>query len=141
MSASNDGLMVKEVYYDPEEVLFNEGDPPTGMFIIEDGEVEVYRQDGPRRTSVAKLGRGDVIGELSMVEGVPHSRSVRALTHVDALIVEPEQLEEALRQSPPLVRMVLRRVVRKLHRTNDLAFGPSKAKVQPLPRQSESEPA
>ena len=122
--SKDDGLMVKQVYYDPDDILFEEGDPPAGMFIIEDGTVEVYRQEGARRTSVAKLGRGEVIGELSLVEGVPHTRNCRALTHVDALIVEPEQLEQALTQSPPLVRMVLRRVVRKLHRTNDIAFGP-----------------
>lgn len=61
-----------------------------------------------------------------MVEGIPHTRGVRAITDVTALKITPLQLEEALKASPALVRMVLKRVVRKLHRTNDLAFGPSK---------------
>lgn len=122
-SHAQSGLKVSKVYFDPHELLFKEGDPPTGMFFIEDGTVEVFRASGARTVTLAKLGRGDVIGELSLLEGRPHSSSVKATSDVTALKVEPEQLDQALDQSPPLIRMILKRVVRKLHRTNALAFG------------------
>ncbi|MDF1791650.1 MAG: cyclic nucleotide-binding domain-containing protein [Thalassobaculaceae bacterium] len=120
------GLQVSTVYFDPTEMLFHEGDPPTGMFLIEDGTVEVFRDNGGRIVTVAKLGRGEVVGELALIEGIPHTRSVRAATHVTALKVDPGQLEQTLGHSPALIRMILKRVVRKLHRTNTVAFGPSR---------------
>lgn len=123
---SDTGLNVSKVLFEPKEILFKQGDPPAGLFFIEEGAVEVFRDIGPRTVTLARLGRGDVVGELAMVEGIPHTRGVRAITDVTALKITPEQLEEALKASPTLVRMVLKRVVRKLHRTNDLAFGPSK---------------
>lgn len=127
MAASPDsGLKVSKVYYEPREFLFREGDPPTGIFLIEEGVVEVFRESGSRTVTTARLGRGDVVGELALIEGIPHTRSVRAVTAVTALKVDPDQLAQNLGASPALIRMVLKRVVRKLHRTNDVAFGPSK---------------
>lgn len=120
------GLKVAKVHYNPQDVLFNEGDPPTGLYLIEDGIVEVFRQSGNRTIAVARLGRGEVVGELAAIEGVPHSRTARAVTGVSALKVAPDQFEAALADSPALIRMVLKRVVRKLHRTNAVAFGQSK---------------
>ncbi len=126
MTPKEEGLKVRQAFFDAGEILFNEGDPPTGLFIIEEGEVEVYRQSGGRHTIIARLGRGEVVGELAMIEAQPHTRSVRAMTALDVLVIEPEQLDDAMAASSPLVRMVLRRVVRKLHRTNDIAFGASR---------------
>lgn len=124
--APDTGLMVSKVFFEPKEILFNPGDAPAGMFFIEDGTVEVFREAGQRTVTLARLGRGDVVGELAMVEGISHTRGVRAVTGVAALKVSPDQLDAALKQSPPLIRMVLKRVVRKLHRANELAFGPSR---------------
>ncbi|MEQ8586109.1 MAG: cyclic nucleotide-binding domain-containing protein [Thalassobaculaceae bacterium] len=124
--AADTGLKVSKVFFEPKEILFSPGDAPAGLFFIEDGTVEVFREAGHRTVTLARLGRGDVVGELAMVEGIPHTRGVRAVTGVAALRISPDQLDAALKQSPPLVQMVLKRVVRKLHRTNELAFGPSR---------------
>lgn len=122
----DNSLTVSKADFDPNEVLFSEGDPPTGIFLIEDGTVEVFRRSGGRVVTIARLGRGEVVGELALIEGIPHTRSVRAVTHVTALKVDPKQLERNLAASPTLIRMILKRVARKLHRTNDVAFGQSK---------------
>ncbi|WPZ32962.1 cyclic nucleotide-binding domain-containing protein [Thalassobaculum sp. OXR-137] len=127
MAAKTDsGLKVAKVFYEANETLFSEGEPPTGIFLIEEGVVEVFRASGARVSTVARLGKGDVVGELALIEGIPHTRSVRAVTPVAALKVDPGQLDQSLAESPALIRMILKRVVRKLHRTNDVAFGHTK---------------
>jgi CRP-like cAMP-binding protein len=131
LSKSESGLTVDKVTFEPHEILFEEGDPPTGLFLIEEGTVEVFRRAGARQIILARLSRGDVVGELALIEGIPHTRSVRAVSAVDALKIEPEQLDDALAHSRSLIRLVLKRVVRKLHRTNDRAYGaPAKPQEQ-----------
>ena len=98
----DNSLTVSKADFDPNEVLFSEGDPPTGIFLIEDGTVEVFRRSGGRVVTIARLGRGEVVGELALIEGIPHTRSVRAVTHVTALKVDPKQLERNLAASPTL---------------------------------------
>lgn len=118
-------MRVQPISFDPDTIILHEGDEPVGIFLIEAGEVEVFRDTGGGHIRIAKLGRGEVFGELAMIEGIPHTRSVRAISLVDCLLIEPDQFNELNEQAAPLIRMLLRRIVRKLHRTNDLAFGRS----------------
>ncbi|NQW08735.1 MAG: cyclic nucleotide-binding domain-containing protein [Alphaproteobacteria bacterium] len=120
-------MRVQPISFDPDTIIFREGDEPVGIFLIESGEVEVFREaDNGRHTRIAMLGRGEVFGELALIEGIPHTRSVRTVSLVDCLLIEPDQFKEMNEQAAPLIRMLLRRIVRKLHRTNDVAYGRSR---------------
>jgi len=118
-----DTLHVSPVSFAEKEMLFEAGEPATGIYIIEAGEAEVFRWSGDRRVRIALLKRGDVIGELSAIEGGPHTRSVRAISNLDCLYIAPEHFAALLSATPPAVRMILKRIVRKLHATNDVAYG------------------
>jgi CRP-like cAMP-binding protein len=64
----------------PMERLAIQGTPGTSLFIVADGEVEVIlrRAQGPDLT-VGKLGRGEVVGEMSLLTGEPRAATVRAV--------------------------------------------------------------
>lgn len=118
-------LHVEPVTFDDGELLFNAGDPPTGIFIIEHGTVQVFRLSGGREIPMARLGKGDIVGELAMIEGKPHLRGVRAVGLVDCLLIGPDEFRDLMERSPAALRVILHRLVRKLHRTNTLAYGKS----------------
>lgn len=52
-----------------DEVLLQEGDAATGLFLVVEGLVEVSRQDGESSALVARLGPGQVFGEIALVQG------------------------------------------------------------------------
>ena len=61
-------------------VLVREDDPSDTIFFIADGLFEVYVFDGSaNRTKVGRLGPGEIIGEISWLDGKPISATVRAL--------------------------------------------------------------
>jgi CRP/FNR family transcriptional regulator, cyclic AMP receptor protein len=122
-SKSGDGLTVSKFYFDPHESLFEQGDPATSLFLIEDGTVEVYQTAGARTVSLTRLGPGEVVGELALIEGATHTRGARAVSPVIALEVAPDQLEAVLDSSHTLARLLLKHMVRKLDKTTDIAFG------------------
>jgi CRP-like cAMP-binding protein len=64
----------------PLERFAIQGTPGTSLFVVADGEVEVVvrRPDGPD-LKVATLGRGEVVGEMSLLTGEPRSATVRAV--------------------------------------------------------------
>ena len=68
------------------EIVFRSGDDGNEMFIVLDGVVEIYLEQGERRISVAKLQAGDFFGEMSLLEGLP--RSGTAATATDCELVE-----------------------------------------------------
>ena len=65
--------------YQPEEVIFMEGQPGTGMYIITAGGVDIslnYRR--PNQINLAHMQVGDFFGELSLLDESP--RSATAVT-------------------------------------------------------------
>ena len=64
----------------PLERFAIQGTAGTSLFIVADGEVEVVvrRAQGPDMR-VATLGRGEVIGEMSLLTGEPRTATVRAV--------------------------------------------------------------
>ncbi|HEY5171016.1 MAG TPA: ATP-binding cassette domain-containing protein [Acidimicrobiia bacterium] len=69
----------EEVTLSPGEVLFNQGDRGDFVYVVEEGDVEVYREraDGGEEV-LAVLGAGQYFGELGPILNLPRSASARA---------------------------------------------------------------
>ncbi|HVA74129.1 MAG TPA: cyclic nucleotide-binding domain-containing protein [Acidimicrobiales bacterium] len=85
-------------------VLTREGRDGGLMFVIVDGEAEVER-DGK---VIKRLGPGDVIGELSLIDGLPRSANVRAVTDTRVLELARDDFRTLADGSPKFVRNLLR---------------------------------
>ena len=132
-SNQGEGLTVSKYYFEPNECLFEQGDAATSLFLIEDGTVEVYQIAGARTVSLARLGPGEVVGELAVIEGATHTRGARAVSPVTALEVAPDQIEAVMDSSHTLTKLLLKHVVRKLDKTTDIAFGQPQIEHAPRP--------
>ena len=64
----------KPVRLEADEVLFLAGDPGDGCYRIEEGllKVTMVSRSGTERI-LAFLGPGAIVGELSMIDGLPRS--------------------------------------------------------------------
>lgn len=92
--------------------LITEGGPPSNLYLLESGEVEVIRH-GRVVTTISDVGA--IIGEMSVLLDAPHSASVRAKTTVMAHVVE--NAREALKQRPELTFKVAQILARRLGAT------------------------
>ncbi len=61
------------------EIIFNEGDPGSSMFIIQAGEVEVSAIKNNQKVVYAHLPKGAIFGEMALIDGHPRSATVTAL--------------------------------------------------------------
>ena len=70
--------MSKELF-ESEEVIFQKGDRSEIAYVVESGEVEIF--DGPRDAPyrIALLGKGEIFGEMGLLDEVPRSRGARAV--------------------------------------------------------------
>jgi len=84
--------------------LMSQGDFGGAMFVIASGEVAVTFTDAAsREQAVAKLGSGDVVGEMSLFTGDRRTATVSAVTNVDAVEITKASLERAFARAPELV--------------------------------------
>jgi len=108
--------------------LFREGEPAVHAYVIEKGEVELYRTSSGRRRVVARAGEGNVLGDIAMFRGEPYISSARAIGPVRAFRFDRDKLMPVLMQHPVITLRWLvaglgqleatqRRVLRLMSRT------------------------
>lgn len=78
------------------EVLITEGRPTPDLFIVLDGEVEV---EVAGVGVVARLGSGEVLGEMSFVDKAPPSATVRGAGAADVLTIDKRCIEDRLAEN------------------------------------------
>ena len=62
------------------EVLFRQGDPPSGLFVVERGLLEIAaRMPGDEDAQVSRIAPGEVVGEFALLDPGPRSARVTAV--------------------------------------------------------------
>lgn len=108
--------------------LFKEGEPAIAAFLIESGEVELYRGSGRDRRVVSRVGPGSVLGDIAVFQDTPYVSSARTVGPVRAFRFERARLLPELARHPAVCLRWLvaglrqledtqRRVIRLMHKT------------------------
>ncbi len=87
--------------------LFREGDAPTSAFLIESGTIEIRTDRGSDSLLLSVLGKGDLIGEMAVIDELARTETAIALTDCVLLVLDREQLVERLQSADPIVRALL----------------------------------
>lgn len=103
------------VEYRPGQFIFRAGDIGSEMFVIHDGKAEVMREGrSPTENVVAVLEKGDFFGEMAVLEGLPRTASVRALTDLKLVRVDGATFTQLLRTEPEIAVRIMRKLSRRL---------------------------
>jgi len=95
------GSIVHRREYSSGELVFSQGDPGLGMYVIEDGEVEInFIEDNGSRKLLAKLVSGDFFGELSLLDESPRSATAVAQKNSKIIGFFRPDLIDLLNRSP-----------------------------------------
>ncbi len=99
----------------PEEVLFWEGEPCAGIFLIVQGSVKIFRiSPGGREMMLALETAPSTVAELPLFDGGPYPASVRAADAVVTLFINKSDFQQVCRQYPDVALKVLAVVGRRL---------------------------
>jgi cAMP-dependent protein kinase regulator len=85
------------------EVVIEEGAEEGGLHLIVSGEVEVTHVEEGETLSLARLGPGDLFGEISLVLRRPATATVTATSETVTLELAREDFLEAIRAHPELL--------------------------------------
>jgi CRP-like cAMP-binding protein len=100
--------------------LFNEGERSDRVMVVLEGRVKVsYFTEEGKEVVLAIRGSGDILGDLSAIDGEPLSATVTALDNVDAQVVTADEFLSFL-ESHSKVGLVLLRMLSQRLREADL---------------------
>ncbi|MFP6643326.1 MAG: cyclic nucleotide-binding domain-containing protein [Candidatus Latescibacterota bacterium] len=89
-----------------DEVIVREGRASDCLFVLEEGAVQVEREAGGRRITLARLDEpGDFFGEMSLIDILPRSADIRAV--VDTVLAFPKKQLSGFFTRSPRVQMTM----------------------------------
>jgi CRP/FNR family transcriptional regulator, cyclic AMP receptor protein len=97
-------------------ILTREGASGGIAFILVSGSADVLR--GGKR--LATLGPGDVVGELSLIDGEPRSATVKATSDLEVLQLDGRDLNKLFKKVPSVVRKLLEALAGRVRDVDDL---------------------
>lgn len=114
LSALDDALTseltpyVVERSLDRGDILFLEGEPCAGLFMIVRGRVKIFKVSPQGREQILHvLGPGDTFNEVAVLDGGPNPASAATLTPATLLILTREPLLDLIGRHSPLARSVI----------------------------------
>jgi CRP-like cAMP-binding protein len=94
--------------FGPGMHLIEPGQAGRGLFVIVDGQVEVFGGAGPDARLLNTLGVGGYVGEISLLLDGPTSARVTARTNVKALFISREAFKQYLFNTPAAALRIYR---------------------------------
>ena len=115
------------------ERIFSEGDIGTTMFVVQSGEVRLFRErDGADKT-LATMEKGDFFGEMSVLEGLPRTNSAEAGEDCELIEINSMTFDRMIRGNIEIAVRMLRKLSIRLREAD--------RSIEKLQRSSVPEPA
>ena len=108
--------VAERCHFDADQVIIQDGTIGHEMYIIVEGNVEVSKGEGEDLMLLATRGSGDLIGEMSLIEGRPRFGTVRTLEKTSLLQFTESDLRSVWIQQP---KLMLRIVTMLSHRLRE----------------------
>lgn len=114
-------------HFDRGELLFNEGDPCTGLFLVASGKIRIFKMSASGREQVLAIeGPGSSFAELPVFDGGNYPASASALEESDVLFISRRDFQNFCREHPDVALKVIAMVGSRLRRLvgiiEDLSF-------------------
>ena len=105
--------------YKRNDHIVDIGQKSNALYVILSGKARVIIvSDKGKEVVLAGLGVGDCIGEMSLLDDLPHSATVVADSQMDVLVLGRESFSSCVSQNAPLAVAVMQGLVDRLRRAN-----------------------
>ncbi|MGM9510853.1 cyclic nucleotide-binding domain-containing protein [Larkinella sp. GY13] len=107
--------IMKEVTYQDGQTIFQKGDIGNCMFVIYSGTVDIF----DRQQRLAQFGRGDVFGELALLDTEPRSASAVVASDVLLFRIDHEDFYDLMEEREEVLRNMMRILCQRIRLQNE----------------------
>jgi len=105
----------------PGEVIYSEGFVADAViYVIADGKVEISTQCDEKKVILATLGKGEFFGEAALLPPEPRAHTAKALSFCQLTAIAGGIVEEELERVSPLLRHIVRTMIRRVKKKDDI---------------------
>jgi CRP-like cAMP-binding protein len=106
----------KQAEVAPGRFLFREGDPAESLFVLKSGQIAIQKCDGNIEIILGKLGTGDCIGEMALIDFQPRSASAIALQDCETIEIDTRSLRALMTEDLMQYTLIMMNMGREVSR-------------------------
>ncbi len=107
-------------HYQPGEVIFHQGDPGDGMYVVEKGDVEITAVvSGDQSRQLSMIPTGGFFGEMAVLDEQPRSATAKAATETVLSFIPAAAMWSALERSPKLLMALMREFSQRMRQIDE----------------------
>ncbi len=106
-------------YVPKGKIVVRAGDPGNSAFLIQSGIVRVYVEHQGKQVELARLGAGQIFGEMALVFDEKRTATVEAAEDANLIVITRAILEEKLHKSDPTVRAIVPMLMKRIVQNNN----------------------
>ncbi len=94
--------------YEPNEVIFLEGEPCAGLFIVHTGHVKIYKASPEGREQILHIcGPHESFNDVAVFDGGPNPASAQTLDAVEVCVIERSAMLDLFNRHPKIAQAVV----------------------------------
>lgn len=100
----------------PGDVLYQEGDSASSLFVLAEGKLEICKQHNGRQVVMGELKAGEFFGDMSFIDMQPRSMTVRASERAVAWQLDYSVLRDVYASELKCYTLVVMNIAREMSR-------------------------
>jgi CRP-like cAMP-binding protein len=109
--------------FDVGEVIFEEGSTGRDLYVVLDGKVDIAKVNGPNKTVIVTLGKGEFFGEMAVIDGSSRSATaIAAAPKTRVMRINHARFVYLVSQQPAFALMIMDALSKRLRVSNERSF-------------------
>lgn len=115
----NNTVILERRFIPKGQIIIHNGEYGQEAFLIQSGQVQVYITKEDKDVELARLGAGQIVGEMAFIFDGPRTASVRATQDSNLIVISRQQFQEKLKESDPTVRAIVQMLSQRIVDANN----------------------
>jgi len=94
--------------------IFKEGDEGNTAYVVQSGEVEIFKIVDGKEVVLGRVGQGAIFGEMALIDSKPRMAGARATKGSTIIVVTRDMFEQKLSKTDPFIRGLLNILVNNI---------------------------
>jgi len=104
--------------YKDGEIIIKQGTSGKCLYVIQEGRVEVIKENGEKEIKVAELGETEFFGEMGLFEKDVRSCTVKALGDAKIMTIDKRNFYQSIHKDSTLAYRLLEKMSNRLREVN-----------------------
>lgn len=119
MVQSLDEHAIEVVTFPKGTTLFRQGEAGNAAYIVNSGSIGIYREVEDKRVPLATLRKGELFGEMAVIDGSPRMATAFTLEDCTLTMISLDLMAEKMKKTDPFIKALITMLLGNLRSVHD----------------------